>query len=156
MSAENHTRDASLLESYFFDWLLLNFYSSFHTFLLAKWEKRLKYAVCESTLSTAGAVPLPQWGRLRYGDAAFLASSEQIHAYVEKNTDGQSLPRVGKVASKASRIGYWRDERERGKASQVRRLREHPIHRWRGPFFLWGRLRNENTAISFFAAFFRS
>ena len=35
-------------------------------------EDRLKYAVCESTLSTAGAVPLPQWGRLRYEDAAFL------------------------------------------------------------------------------------
>ena len=35
-------------------------------------EERLKYAVCESTLSTADAVPLPQWGRLRYEDAAFL------------------------------------------------------------------------------------
>ena len=45
---------------------------------------RLKYAVCESTLSTADAVPLPQWGRLRYEDAAFLASSKRIHAYVEK------------------------------------------------------------------------
>ena len=33
---------------------------------------RLKCVVCESTLSTAGAVPLPQWGRLRYEDAAFL------------------------------------------------------------------------------------
>ena len=33
-------------------------------------EERLKYAVCESTLSTADAVPLPQWGRLRYGDTA--------------------------------------------------------------------------------------
>ena len=32
---------------------------------------RLKYAVCESTLSTADAVPLPQWGRLRNEDAAF-------------------------------------------------------------------------------------
>ena len=30
----------------------------------------LKYAVCESTLSTADAVPLPQWGRLRYEDTA--------------------------------------------------------------------------------------
>ena len=117
--------------------------------------------------------------------------------YMEKkNNDGQSLPRVGKVASKASRIGFWRYEREgrlsqvrhytraperrkkgsqlrlaalgspfQGKGlawtlppsygrrcpegaevgwgkryekewerlSQVRRLREHPIHRWRGP-----------------------
>ena len=68
---------------------------------------RLKYAVCESTLSTADAVPLPQWGRLRNENTAFLALSERIHAYVEKkNNDGQSLPRVGKVASEASRIGY--------------------------------------------------
>ena len=34
-------------------------------------KDRLKYAVCESTLSTADAVPLPQWGRLRNEDAAF-------------------------------------------------------------------------------------
>ena len=31
---------------------------------------RLKYAVCESTLSTAGAVPLPRWGRQRGGGFA--------------------------------------------------------------------------------------
>ena len=48
----------------------------------------------------------------------------------KKNTDGQSLPRVGKVASGASRIGFWRDEKERRRSSQVRRLREHPIHRF--------------------------
>ena len=72
MSAENHTRDASLLESYFFDWLLLNFYSSFHTFLLAKWEMRLKSTIYESALSTADAVPLPQWGRLRNGESGIF------------------------------------------------------------------------------------
>ena len=44
----------------------------------------------------------------------------------KKNNDGQSLPRVGKVASGASRIGFWRDEKERRRSSQVRRLREHP------------------------------
>ena len=33
---------------------------------------RLKCAINESTLSTAGAVPLPQWGRLRYEDTVFL------------------------------------------------------------------------------------
>ena len=33
---------------------------------------RLKSTIYESTLSTAGAVPLPQWGRLRYEDTAFL------------------------------------------------------------------------------------
>ena len=31
---------------------------------------RLKFAINESTLSTADAVPLPQWGRLRYENAA--------------------------------------------------------------------------------------
>ena len=30
----------------------------------------LKSTINESTLSTAGAVPLPQWGRLRNEDAA--------------------------------------------------------------------------------------
>ena len=54
---------------------------------------RLKSTIYESTLSTAGAVP---------------------------------LPRVGKVASGASRIGFWRDEKERRRSSQVRRLREYP------------------------------
>ena len=47
-------------------------------------EMHLKSTINESTLSTADAVPLPQWGRLRYEDTAFLTLSEQIHAYVEK------------------------------------------------------------------------
>ena len=33
-------------------------------------EDLLKCVVYESTLSTAGAVPLPQWGRLRYENTA--------------------------------------------------------------------------------------
>ena len=74
---------------------------------------RHKYAVCESS-----AIPI---------------SSERIHAYVEKNNDGQSLPRVGKVASEASRIGFWRYEKDRERSSQVRRLREHPSAAARSP-----------------------
>ena len=31
---------------------------------------RLKSTIYESTLSTVGAVPLPQWGRLRYESTA--------------------------------------------------------------------------------------
>ena len=54
---------------------------------------RLKYAVYESTLSTAGAVPLPRWGRQRGGGSA---------AFIRRS-------------------------------SQVRCLREYPIHRWRSP-----------------------
>ena len=45
---------------------------------------RLKSRINESTLSTADAVPLPQWGRQRNENTAFLTLSEQIHAYVEK------------------------------------------------------------------------
>ena len=47
-------------------------------------EMHLKQAINESTLSTADAVPLPQWGRLRYESTAILISSERIHACVEK------------------------------------------------------------------------
>ena len=39
-------------------------------------EMRLKLMIYESTLSTAGAVPLPQWGRQRGG--GFAAFSEKI------------------------------------------------------------------------------
>ena len=43
----------------------------------------------------------------------------------KKNNDGQSLPRVGKVASGASRIGFWRYERE-GRLSQMRHYTRAP------------------------------
>ena len=35
-------------------------------------EMRLKQAIYERALSTADAVPLPQWGRLRYENNAIL------------------------------------------------------------------------------------
>ena len=47
-------------------------------------EMHLKSTINESTLSTAGAVPLPQGGRLRYENTASPITSERIHAYVEK------------------------------------------------------------------------
>ena len=123
---------------------------------------RLKSTIYESTLSTADAVPLPQWGRLRYEDTVFLdttpfpigkAKRRRLRRRKKKPTpprcarhplpregarvdtpsllwkevprrgggwmgeavsSTQSLPRVGKVASKASRIGFWRYEKERG------------------------------------------
>ena len=50
----------------------------------------------------------------------------------KKNNDGQSLPRVGKVASKASRIGFWQYERE-GDCLKCAIIREYPIHRYAVP-----------------------
>ena len=54
-------------------------------------EDRLKYAVCESTLSTAARSPFPN------GEGYEMRIPLSLK---------QSLPRVGKVASEASRIGY--------------------------------------------------
>ena len=67
---------------------------------------RLKYAVCESTLSTAARSPFPDGEG--YDTRALLFShcqNKYTHMW-KNNTDGQSLPRVGKVASGASRIGF--------------------------------------------------
>ena len=55
-------------------------------------KDRLKYAVNESTLSTAGAVPLPQWGRLRYEDAAIPISSERIQDICEEKQYRRTKP----------------------------------------------------------------
>ena len=73
---------------------------------------RLKYAVCESTLSTAARSPFPNGEGYETGKAV---------------SPKQSLPRVGKVASKASRIGFWRYEKEEGGSSQVDDSRKHPL-----------------------------
>ena len=53
----------------------------------------------------------------------------------KNNTDGQSLPRVGKVASAASRIGFWRHENQWNEIDNAYVLKYPP----------WGRLRYENT-----------
>ena len=48
-------------------------------------EDRLKYAVYESTLSTADAVPLPQWGRqISSGYAAILADGIPVRKALTK------------------------------------------------------------------------
>ena len=67
---------------------------------------RLKYVVYESTLSTAARSPFPNGEG--YDTRMPLSphrQSEYTHMW-KKNNDGQSLPRVGKVASGASWIGY--------------------------------------------------
>ena len=62
-----------------------------------KWERSSQVRHLREHPIHRCAVPLPQWGRLRYESIAFLALSEQIHAYVEKNNiNGQSLPRWGR------------------------------------------------------------
>ena len=95
-------------------------------------EMRLKSRINESTLSTAARSTFPN------GEG----SETRIPLF-----STQSLPRVGKVASGASRIGFQRYEKERGNASQIDDIRKHPIHRCAVPLPQWGRLRNEDTAF---------
>ena len=66
---------------------------------------RLKYAVCESTLSTAARSPFPNGEGYDTRMPLSPYRQSEYRIYVENN-DGQSLPRVGKVASGASRIGF--------------------------------------------------
>ena len=91
---------------------------------------RLKCVVYESTLSTAARSPFPNGEGCETRIPLFSHCQNKCMHMWENNTDEQNLPRVGKVASGASRIGFWWDEKERRRSSQVRRLREHPIHRF--------------------------
>ena len=79
--------------------------------------------------------------------AIILYSQSEYRIRRKTNADGQILPRVGKVASGASRIGFWRDEKERRRSSQVRRLREHPSAADEVPLSQWGRQRGGGFAV---------
>ena len=133
---------------------------------------RLKYAVCESTLSTADAVPLPQWGRLRYEDTAFLdttpfprgkAKRRRLRRPKRKPTPPrcarQPLPREGGSrghsllpmeggAPKGRRLDGKSDMKE----SEGDRLKYAVCESTLStadavPLPQWGRLRYENTAF---------
>ena len=116
-------------------------------------KDRLKYAACESTLFTAGAVPLPQWGRQRGG--GFAAKRKPTPPRCAR----QPLPREGarvdtppppsfeRRCPEGAEVGWGkRYEKERERSSQVRHLREHPIHRYAVPLPQWGRLRGGGFA----------
>ena len=69
-------------------------------------EDRLKCVVNESTLSTAARSPFPNGEGCETRMPLFSHCQNKYTHMWKKNNDGQSLPRVGKVASEASRIGY--------------------------------------------------
>ena len=92
-------------------------------------DNRLKCAVCESTLSTAARSPFPNGEGYETRIPLFSHCQNKYTHMWKKNNDGQSLPRVGKVASGASRIGFWRYEKERRRSSQVRHYTRAPERR---------------------------
>ena len=69
-------------------------------------KDRHKCAVYESTRASLRGPPSPM-GKAAIRGCRFSRIVKANTGYVEKkNNDGQSLPRVGKVASEASRIGF--------------------------------------------------
>ena len=69
-------------------------------------EMRLKSTIYESTRAPLARAPFPNREGCETRMPLFShCQSEYTHMW-KKKTDGQSLPRVGKVASKASRIGF--------------------------------------------------
>ena len=116
-------------------------------------EDRLKCVVYESTLSTAARSPFPngegcdtrmplfstqrlsQVERRRGGGFAAKKESQPRLAALGSPFQGKGLawslpPSYGRRYPEGAEVGWEkRYERERGRSSQVRRLRKHPIHR---------------------------
>ena len=138
---------------------------------------RLKYAVYESTLSTAGAVPLPQWGRQRGGGFAAQEGSQTRLAALGSPFQGKGLawtlpPSYGRRCPEGAEVGWgkryprnkafpawgrWRAKRagygssgmkESGKDRLKSTIYESTLSTAGAvPLPRWGRQRNENTAI---------
>ena len=87
---------------------------------IGQWRYEREREIVSSRRYTSTRAPLR--GSLSPMGKATIREDRYSHiirantGYVEKkNNDGQSLPRVGKVASGASRIGFWRHEKQVGK-----------------------------------------
>ena len=99
------------------------------------------------------AVPLPQWGRQRGGGFAAQKESQPRLAALGSPFQRKGLawtlpPSYGRRCPEGAEVGWEkRDEKDRGRSSQVDDIRESPIHRCAVPLSQWGRLRNENTAF---------
>ena len=76
-------------------------------------EDRLKCAIIREHPSAAARSPFPNGEGCETGKAV---------------SSTQSIPRVGKVASKASRIGFWWYEKE-GRSYQVDDSQKHPLQK---------------------------
>ena len=128
-------------------------------------KMRLKCVVYESTLSTADAVPLPQWGRQRYEDTAFLDTtpfpkgkakrrrlrrqkkeSQPRLAALGSPFQGKGLawtlpPSYGRRCPEGAEVGWGkRDEKDRGEIISSAPLTRAPERRYAVPLPQWGRL----------------
>ena len=109
-------------------------------------KDRLKCAINESTLSTAARSPFPNGEGKEEGaspppEEANPASLRSAAPFKGRGSCGYSLLPMEGGAPKGRRLGGKRDEKERGRSSQVRRLRKHPSAADAVPLPQWGRQR---------------
>ena len=118
-----------------------------------KWERSSQVRRLREHPIHRCEVPLPRWGRQRGGSFAATKGSQPRLAALGGPFHGKGLawtlpPSYGRRCSEGAEIGWGkRYEKERRRSSQVRRLREHPIHCCAVPLSQWGRQRNENAAF---------
>ena len=113
---------------------------------------RLKYVVYESTRAPLARSPFPDGKgkeeaaspQVKKANPASLCSAAPSKG---EGSRGHSLLPLEGGAPKG-RIGQKRYEKERGRSSQVRRLRQYPIHRCAVPLPRWGRQRGGGSAAS--------
>ena len=109
-------------------------------------KMHLKSTINESTLSTADAVPLPQWGRQREGGFAAKKGSQPRLAALGSPFPGKGLawtlpPSYGRRCPEGAEVGWGnRDEKERGRSSKAGNLRKYPSAAGAVPLPQWGRL----------------
>ena len=91
------------------------------------------------------AACLPQRGRQRGGGFAAQKGSQPRLVALGSPFQWKGLawtlpPSYGRRCPEGAEVGWGkRDEKERERSSQVRRLREHPIHRCAVPLPQWGK-----------------
>ena len=108
---------------------------------------------CDTRILLFSTQRLSQGERHRGGGFAAKKGSQPRLATLGSPFQGKGLawslpPSFGRRCPKGAEVGYGkRYERERGRSSQVRRLRKHPIHRCAVPLPQWGRLRYGDTVF---------
>ena len=100
------------------------------------------------------AVPFPQWGRQRGG--GFAAKKEANPASLRSAAPSKGRgawtlpPSYGRRCPEGAEVGWGkRYEKDRERSSQVRRLREHPIHRCAVPLPRVGKGASEASRIGY-------
>ena len=91
----------------------------------------LKCVVYESTLSTADAVPLPQWGRRRGGGFAAKKGSQPRLAALGSPFQGKGLawslpPSYGRRCPEGAEVGWGKRHEREGDCFKCAIIREHP------------------------------